>query len=327
MTYAQLPAASHARTLTFRSCLVIATILAVSALSACADDASDDPQADASDLSDSSLDVDSSDDSDVSSGPMKCNGHEELCDRKFNEVAFPATHNSMSNAEEEWSIPNQNFGLERQLADGVRGFLLDVYKENDELVLCHTACVLGSRPFNDALHGYVEFLEVNPHEVLIFIIQDGTDTESIAGSFTETGLDKYVYTHTDGETWPTLRTMIEADTRLLVTLEGGDPPPAYMRKFWNIGWDTPYSFESAEDFSCEENRGTKGNDLFLVNHWLSTPLSSPENAQAVNPYDVLSPRVKKCEEEGGQIPNVVAVDFYEIGALFQVVDELNGVRE
>jgi hypothetical protein len=28
--------------------------------------------------------------------------------------------------------------------------------------------------------------------------------------------------------------------------------------------------------------------------------------------------------EGGQLPNFVAVDFYDLGALFQVVDELNG---
>lgn len=42
-----------------------------------------------------------------------CNGHEELCERRFDEVAFPMTHNAMSNAEAGWSIPNQNFGIAR----------------------------------------------------------------------------------------------------------------------------------------------------------------------------------------------------------------------
>ena len=32
----------------------------------------------------------------------KCNGHAELCDRPFDEVAYPMTHNAMSNAEAGW---------------------------------------------------------------------------------------------------------------------------------------------------------------------------------------------------------------------------------
>jgi hypothetical protein len=100
-----------------------------------------------------------------------------------------------------------------------------------------------------------------------------------------------------------------------------------MRKFWNIGWDTPYSFDSIEAFNCNENRGSSDNDLFLVNHWVSNPLSTEANAEEANAYDVLSSRVQTCEEEAEQIPNLVAVDFYDVGALFQVVDELNGVGE
>jgi hypothetical protein len=35
-------------------------------------------------------------------------------------------------------------------------------------------------------------------------------------------------------------------------------------------------------------------------------------------------RVRQCEEEGNDFPNFVAVDFYDIGDLFDVVDALNG---
>jgi hypothetical protein len=63
-------------------------------------------------------------------GPVlhACNGHPELCDRHLNEVAFAASHNSMSGADiRNWMFPNQNAGIPQQLEDGIRGFLIDVH--------------------------------------------------------------------------------------------------------------------------------------------------------------------------------------------------------
>jgi hypothetical protein len=57
-----------------------------------------------------------------------CNGHPELCDRRFNEVALATTHNSMSAGDiAEWMFPNQQKGIRTQLEDGIRGFLIDVH--------------------------------------------------------------------------------------------------------------------------------------------------------------------------------------------------------
>src|SRR5690606_21450434 len=72
--------------------------------------------------------------------PLVCNGHEALCDRPFDAVAYPTTHNAMSNAEERWIAPNQTFGMWRQLEDGVRGLMLDVYEDEGVTVLCHGYC-------------------------------------------------------------------------------------------------------------------------------------------------------------------------------------------
>lgn len=58
--------------------------------------------------------------------PTACNGHRELCERPYNEVAFPATHNSMSAQDgARWFIPEQSTGVMGQLDDGVRVFLVD----------------------------------------------------------------------------------------------------------------------------------------------------------------------------------------------------------
>jgi hypothetical protein len=57
-----------------------------------------------------------------------CNGHPELCDRRFNEVALATTHNSMSGGDiADWMFPNQEKGIRSQLEDGIRGFLIDIH--------------------------------------------------------------------------------------------------------------------------------------------------------------------------------------------------------
>ena len=57
-----------------------------------------------------------------------CNGTAALCDRRLNEVVFPATHNSYSAAEEPgWLFSNQLHGIAQQLRDGIRGMLIDVH--------------------------------------------------------------------------------------------------------------------------------------------------------------------------------------------------------
>ena len=57
-----------------------------------------------------------------------CNGHVELCSRPYDQVTFPATHNSMAVADEPgWFLPEQSTGVMGQLNAGVRGFLIDSY--------------------------------------------------------------------------------------------------------------------------------------------------------------------------------------------------------
>jgi hypothetical protein len=59
--------------------------------------------------------------------------------------------------------------------------------------------------------------------------------------------------------------------------------------------------------------------------WLGTALGLPseDGAKQVNRYDVLYGRAKGCWDETGDKPNFVAVDFYEHGDLFRVVNALN----
>ena len=57
-----------------------------------------------------------------------CDGSPVLCDRPFDQVAFAASHNAMSQAtDRSWFIPEQGEGFAGQLDLGVRGLLIDVW--------------------------------------------------------------------------------------------------------------------------------------------------------------------------------------------------------
>jgi len=57
-----------------------------------------------------------------------CNGSPALCDRTLDQVVIPSSHNSMGGAGVPgWMFPNQDADIQKQLADGVRGFLIDVH--------------------------------------------------------------------------------------------------------------------------------------------------------------------------------------------------------
>ena len=60
---------------------------------------------------------------------LPCNGHPELCDTPFDEVVFPTTHNAYNyeTGVTQFFQPNQDFPIRRQLLDGVRGLMLDVW--------------------------------------------------------------------------------------------------------------------------------------------------------------------------------------------------------
>ncbi len=81
----------------------------------------------------------------------QCNGSIELCNKRFNEVAFLTTHNAFNCQEHGFNLPNQTWGITKQLHDGVRGLMLDVYDVNGVLTVYHGYSILGSMPLSQIL--------------------------------------------------------------------------------------------------------------------------------------------------------------------------------
>ena len=88
---------------------------------------------------------------------------------------------------------------------------------------------------------------------------------------------------------------------------------------WSPDWDGLAS--------CRPNRGTPESPLFQINHWTTPSGSASTIAQAriVNSYDVLMSRVRNCMTQRGEFATIVGVNFYNVGDLLEVVDDLNRV--
>lgn len=259
--------------------------------------------------------------------PLVCDGHAELCDRRYDEVAFPMTHNAMSSEEDDFIAPNQGRNLWHQLEDGVRGFMLDTHEGRDGGVwLCHGSCgVLGERPLSEGLRDLREHMDCHPSDVLTIIFEAHVDEDAMVQAFEDAGMLDYVHTQALGAPWPTLRAMIESGRRLVVFTESPDVSVPWYHYAYAYTWDNDYAAMTAADFDCVPNRGDASNAIFTLNHFLTAPLASRMLAEMVNHDPELSAHVDRCTTEAGRIPNFVALDFYDDSDLFVVVDRLNGL--
>lgn len=260
----------------------------------------------------------------------RCNGSRDLCDRAFDAVAYPTTHNAMSNAEDGFNGPNQHYSVSHQLDDGVRGLMLDIWYFGGDVVLCHAGDVIpcdvfGMRPLVDGLADIKTFLDRHPNEVVSIIFESYVSETDVAAKFIASGLISYAHAQPAADPWPTLRGLIEADKRLVVFTDDSAAGLPWHHYVWDYAWETHYSFENPEDFSCTINRGSMSNRLFILNHFLTRVIGSPQLAEMVNHDPLFIERALQCQTESGRLPNFVTVDFYDIGDLFSVVDELNGV--
>lgn len=254
-----------------------------------------------------------------------CNGDAALCDRPFDQVSFATTHNAMSNRDEGWVVPNQEHGIRQQLADGVRGLMLDTHEYEGVPYLCHGVCELGKLPLVDGLVPIREFLACHPREVVTLIFEAYVTPEATAQAFEDAGLLPYLHTQPVGAPWPTLAELTASGSQLVVfTDQGAGEPPWYMDQ-WAHAFQNPYHAESPAELSCDVDRGSGDNPLFVMNHFLTKPVATPELAAQVNESPFLLEQAEKCRGERGKIPAFLTVDFYSIGDLFDVVRALNGV--
>jgi hypothetical protein len=153
-----------------------------------------------------------------------CNGHPELCGRKYSNVTQIGTHDSAFVGS--LLADNQAVSVTAQLDAGIR-FLqaqshLDPFKS---LSLCHTSCYLEDA---GSVEGYLatikSWLDAHPSEVVTVLLANGdnVDISLFDTAFSASGIKSYAFMPPTSplplESWPTLQELITANTRIVAFL-------------------------------------------------------------------------------------------------------------
>jgi hypothetical protein len=119
---------------------------------------------------------------------------------------------------------------------------------------------------------------------------------------------------------------VTRNERVIVFTDDRDAPQPWHLYTYDWAWENPYSAATPGDLSCAEDRGSRDRSLWVFNHFLTNPVAGPDLAEMVNHDPFFTERVSACRDEaGGDLPNFVTVDFYDLGDVLSVVDTLNGV--
>lgn len=291
----------------------------------------------------------------VASDTMKCNGHPELCNRKYGNVTFLGSHDSFADSPHWFALSRtQEVNLETQMRMGARMLQAQGRMTNGQLHFCHTSCILFD---GGSVESYLlrvkKFMDANPHEVFTFVFTNPEEhsVEKIwKPIFEKTGMDKLAYipptpvmTRDD---WPTLRELIDTGKRVIVFLDKGaderkEPEKEYILPQFKMMWEDPHNPTDAA-FPCTVHRGTEGpllptQKLNLINHNLNIDLLPigkgfrlPDrlNSPRTNGYKSIMHHALGCAADvmEDRNPNFVMLDFMDIGHGMEAVDVLNGFK-
>ncbi|CAF2105822.1 unnamed protein product [Brassica oleracea] len=266
----------------------------------------------------------------------------------FNKYAWLTTHNSfarLGQVSKTGSVilapTNQQDSVTSQLANGVRGFMLDMYDFENDIWLCHSfdgMCFnfTAFQPAVNVLREIQVFLENNKDEVVTIIIEDYVKSpKGLTKVFNAAGLQKFMFPVTrmpkNGGDWPALDDMIQQNQRLLVfTSDRSKEATEGIAYQWKYMVENQYGNGGLKVGACPNRAQSapmsdKSKSLVLVNHFPDAPDLVVACRQNSGP---LLESIKACYQAAGQRwPNFIAVDFYKRsdgGGAPQAVDVSNG---
>jgi hypothetical protein len=264
--------------------------------------------------------------------PTVCNGHAELCSRAYNAVAFPGDHDSDANVADQFVAADQPGNVTAQLEGGIRVLHFEMQQYQGDTYLCHAVCGIGHMLLLDDLKMVDAFVTAHPTEVVTLLMESqNTTSDQIATAVNSAGLMPFVHTQAAGAPWPTLSQMIQHGDHVVIfnadlTMTGGTSFPWLFDRFAKT-WETPWDNTTPADFAkCDADRGTKGNDIYVVDTYREdTPIATTSAAASVNTNPFLIDRLLTCKKNESTLPNFVMVNFFEIGDALKDVDILNGL--
>ncbi|MGV9246314.1 phospholipase [Streptomyces sp. NPDC003710] len=278
--------------------------------------------------------------------------------RTLDQVTFLTAHNAYANGVDGGFappfvnlVPNQTRGIDRQLADGVRGFMLDIHQTPDGAILCHNSCTLVSKPVAlwVDVQRIVDFLKAHPDQFATIFLEDYVDPGVLRNELARVnGLSDVLYrpdrTGVRQNGWPKMADLIAAGHRLLVFTDhsrASDEAAGLTRDSFGVMYQKDWTVENywsmgsglgSSDWSCYSRwydadtaipltRTEPGfRPLFVMNHFRDAAITSTARTDNAK----LADRARRfCQPAARKKPTFLAVDRYDLGDPASAVDTLN----
>ena len=183
------------------------------------------------------------------------------------------------------------------------------------MYLCHTFCELGATRLDEVLDDIHEFLVTHPGEIVVMVNQDYVTPADFVGAMRDAGPGAHrVRRPRRAATWPTLREMVDADTRLVVLAENeAGAAPWYQlayerltsrrRRTRSAGRRSSSTRRRCRELRAEPRPGGRA-DVPPQPLGQHRPGAAPSDAAQVNAYDPLLRRARECARIRGHVPNL-----------------------
>lgn len=286
-----------------------------------------------------------------------CNNSPELCSRNYNNITHMGAHDSAFLRDQSTGYStsgNQFYNVTVALDAGIRLLQAQVHSQNGTLELCHTACaLLDGGSLESFLKDIKAWMDAHTNEVVTLILVNSDDQKSatFGSAFSSSGIDTYGYTPTSTATpisaWPTLQTLITANTRLITFIASIDYDSTYpylLPEFTYV-FETYFGVLSLDGFNCTLQRpssvasasaAASSHYMGLINHFADSAqsfgITIPDigNITTTNSPDTSTPgalgtQAQQCEREWGVQPTFILVDFFNVGPAIDTADNMNGI--
>ncbi|KAM0437363.1 hypothetical protein ACHAQK_007298 [Fusarium lateritium] len=250
-----------------------------------------------------------------------CNGHDELCKRKYSDITFIGTHNSAFVGK--LPVHNQYISVTEQLDLGVRFLQAQTQDKDGDIQMCHTYCwELDEGPLEDYLKEISDWMGKNPDEVVTLLLTnvDALPIEKFDDAFNSTGLKEFVF-HPEKKLalneWPTLQSLLDDGTRLIVFMDYNmdESKVDYIINEFDYFWETPFGETDSAFPTCEVDRPENGDPtklMGIMNHMLNHDvlgivIPNQADAEDTNSAESIQSQVDLCEGNWSRRPNVILV--------------------
>ncbi|KAK5987210.1 PI-PLC X domain-containing protein 1 [Cladobotryum mycophilum] len=268
-----------------------------------------------------------------------CNGHDELCSRKYSDLINIGTHNSAFAGKS--IVNNQYDPITEQLNAGIRFLQAQTQDKNGTIEMCHTYCwELDAGPLTQYLQLVSDWVKGHPNDVVTLLLTniDAIDISKFDVAFQQVGLKDLVF-HPKGtlskDQWPTLQQLIDAKTRLIVFMDyHTDSSKAdYILDEFAYFWETPYGVTDSKFPTCAVDRPQNGDTnklMGIMNHMLNYKIGdvvfpNQNDAAKTNSLASIQAQYGLCNSQHGTKPNVVLLDWASIGDAGKAQLVLNGL--